>query len=84
MGRRIWNRLAKLRARLTTESGDVEPGDIVQVAWSGPIGFVETVTGDHATVFWHNNLGRREIIQLRYIRRCAADPAFGPDVKEVR
>lgn len=80
MGR--WNRLAKLRARFT-ESGDVVPGDAVQVAWGGPVGWVQSVNETHAVVAWHNDPGKREIIEIKHIRRCAADPAFGPDVREV-
>lgn len=82
MANNLFRRLARLRARLANEVGDVEPGDIVKAIWGGPLGFVESVTDDHAVVFWHNRLAQREIVERKNIRRAAADPSFGPDVRD--
>jgi hypothetical protein len=80
MARSLWRRLARLRARNGFD-GDILPGEIVQALWGGHLGFVETISNDHATVFWHNQPGKREIICLIHLKRASADPAFGPDVR---
>jgi hypothetical protein len=83
MPRDIFRRFKKLRVQLGNEAGDVETGDFVRIGWSGlDIGIVESVNGDCATVFWHKKRGHREIIQLKFLRRAAADPSFGPDVRD--
>jgi hypothetical protein len=81
VARSIWRRLKRLRPH-NPDMGDALPGDCVQVLWGGPIGFVESVSGDCATVFWHTNQGHREIIELKFLKRAAAEPAFGPDVRD--
>jgi hypothetical protein len=81
MPRNVFRRLAQLRARMGSEA-DALPGDAVQHIAGGRLGFVESVSGEVATVFWHTNPGHREIIEVKYLRRASADPAFGPDVKE--
>jgi hypothetical protein len=75
---RIFRRLARLRAILAS-SGDVVPGDYVRTAW-GEHGFVESITRDHALVSISRD--HRRITELKYLTRAAADPAFGPDVRE--
>jgi hypothetical protein len=57
----------------------------VRAKWGGPLGFIESIsemTGV-AVVFWHTSLGHREIVELRLLIRAAANPAFGPDVREI-
>lgn len=82
MARNIWRRLARLRARIANEGADALPGDCVQCLWGGPVGWVESISGTCAVVFWNATPGKREIIELRLLKPASADPAFGPDVRE--
>lgn len=75
-----YRRLALLRARLANEA-DALPGDFVRHLAGGPIGIVEHVKGEWATVFWHNRPEHREIIEIKWLKQASADPAFGPDVR---
>lgn len=75
-------RRARLRVQLSQEAGDVEVGDFVRFGWAHDIGLVESISGDCATVFWHKKRGHREIVEIKFLRRAAAEPSFGPDSRD--
>lgn len=78
-------RNAKLRPRNGDNIGDILPGEIVRAVWGGPIGFVESIAPETSTaiIFWHTSRGYREIVAFAQLRRASANPAFGPDVREL-
>lgn len=78
-----FRRRAKLRGKSGDTTPDILAGEVVRAAWGGPLGFVESITNGHAVVFWHTSVGYREIVALNLLRRAAANPAFGPDVREI-
>lgn len=67
------------------DGGDFLPGEIVRAAWGGPLGFIESTDEQSGTaiVFWHTSRGYREIVNFKMLRRAAANPAFGPDVRDI-
>lgn len=70
-----------LRKWLANHRPDILPGDTVVAIWGGPAGWVKDTSGDCATVWWHTHVGRYEIIQLNYLRKCRSNPSTGLDVR---
>jgi hypothetical protein len=50
------------------EPDDIMANDFVRVGWSGPVGIVEEINGDHAVVAWDGN--HRDILPLKALRRA--------------
>lgn len=50
------------------EPDDIVVGDFVRNGWTGPVGLVESINGDHATVAWDRD--RRDILPLTALRRA--------------
>jgi hypothetical protein len=82
VARSIFRRLRILRAKIANEGGDVVVGDFVRPVWGGPLGFVVSISKGWATALRvHESPGHRDIIEVRFLKVAAADPAFGPDVR---
>lgn len=81
----IFRRSRKLRAIPPSDIGDIYVGSFVRVAWGGgPLGLVVWVreAAGTAGVHWDNQApGLCEIIQIKFLRPEAGNPAFGPDVR---
>lgn len=50
------------------EPDDIIVGDFVRAGGRGPVGLVESINGDHATVAWDRD--RRDILPLATLRRA--------------
>lgn len=57
-----------LRRLLLNEPEDIMVGDFVRYGYLGPIGLVESIDGDCATVAWDKD--KRDILPLVCLRRA--------------
>jgi hypothetical protein len=81
----IFRRRKQLRQLPPSDVGDIYLGCAVRLAWGSGMGWVKWIDWLHGTagVHWeHQEPGRSSIEKIKFLRPAAANPAFGPDVRE--
>jgi hypothetical protein len=81
----IFRRRRELRPLPPSDIGDFYVGSAVRLQWGHAVGWVLWIREEKGTAGVHWNYqapGKCSIEDIKYLRPAAANPAFGPDVKE--